>query len=211
MKATATVVGRLTRDVTSIFSNDDGSAKRALFTVACNSVYKRNDEKVKTTDFIPCIAWGTHADLLKEWGLKGRQVLIKGTIETFQKPADNDGNYDPVKVQVRVDQLEFLGFEDNVREKYEANKAASPVAPAAGTETLLAGIAALLAGQAAPAAAPTPPPTPPPQPAVAQSGTEALAALLLGAINAPKAPVAETPPDISAGQQQVADELGNLV
>lgn len=210
MKATATIVGRLTRDVTSIFSNDDGGAKRALFTVACNSVYKRDNEKVKTTDFIPCIAWGTHADLLKEWGLKGRQVLIKGTIETYRKPADDDGNYDPVKVQVRVNQIEFLGFEDNVREKYEANKAASPAAPSTDSEVLLAGIAALLKGQTAPAAAPapTPPLTPSPQPA--NAGTEALAALLLGAINAPKTPATEPPPDVSA-QQGVADELSGLI
>ena len=114
MKATATVIGRLTRDVTSIFANEDGSAKRALFTMACNSVYKKNDDKVKTVDFIPCIAWGPQADLLQKWGLKGRLLVIKGTIETFQKPVNDDGSYDPVKVQIRVGQIEFLGFEDNV-------------------------------------------------------------------------------------------------
>jgi single-stranded DNA-binding protein len=208
MKAKATVVGRLTRDVTSIFSNDDGSAKRALFTVACNSIYKRDNEKVKTTDFIPCIAWGPHADLLKEWGLKGRQVLIEGTIETFQKPADENGNYDPVKVQIRVSQLEFLGFEDNVREKYETNKTAT-AAPTAGTEAILAALAALVGGQAAATPTPAPEPTPMPQPAAAEVGPEALAAALLGVINNQQTANA-TPPDISA-QQATANELGTLV
>lgn len=205
MKATATVVGRLTRDVTSIFSNDDGSAKRALFTVACNSVYKRDNEKVKTTDFIPCIAWGPHADLLKEWGLKGRQVLINGTIETYQKPPDDDGNYDPTKVQVRVSQVEFLGFEDNVREKFESKKATANTAAPAGTEAILAALAALVGGQPAVASQPVPEPTPPPQPtATGAPSAEALAAALLGVINAQGG----TPPDVSA---ETTDELSGLI
>lgn len=210
MKATIIVAGRLTRDVTSLFQNEDGSAKRALFTVACNSIYNKDNEKVKTTDFIPCIAWGTHADLLKEWGLKGRQVLIKGTLETYQKPPnEEDGSYEPTKVQVRVEQIEFLGFEDNVREKYEAKKAAAGTATPAGTEALLAGLAKLL-GAATPQAAPVaaPPPPEPPKPAAAGApSAEALAAALLGVINSQAAPV-EAPPDLSAG---VADELGTLI
>lgn len=209
MKATATVVGRLTRDVTSIFSNDDGTAKRALFTVACNSIYKRDNEKVKTTDFIPCIAWGPHADLLKEWGLKGRQLLIKGTIETFQKPADDDGNYEPVKVQIRVAQMEFLGFEDNVRDKFEAKKAATGTAVPAGTEAILAALTAVLTGQPAPAAAVVPPEPPKPAPIAAATPTaEALAAALLGVINTQKGAAEAQPADVSAAE--VADELGNL-
>jgi len=123
MKATATIVGRLTRDCTSVFKNADGTAKRVLFSVACNSVYKGKDnQKVKTTDFIPCIAWDPHASLLEEWGLKGRLVLIKGTVETFQKGPDENGEYEPTRVQVRVSQIEFLGFEDNVRSKFESSK-----------------------------------------------------------------------------------------
>jgi len=209
MKATCTIVGRLTRDVTSIFSNDDGTAKRALFTVACNSVYKRDDEKVKTTDFIPCIAWEPHASLLKEWGLKGRQILIKGTLETFQKPADENGEYEPTKVQVRVAQMEFLGFEDNVRDKYEAKKTASnTAAPAAGTDAILAALSSLVRGQTTATPQPAPAPTPTPQPAAAVPNAEALAAALLGVIN--QKPATETPADIPASAG-VAEELGTLI
>lgn len=135
MKAKAILIGRLTRDVTSIYANDDGSAKRALFTVACNSVYKNGDQKVKQVDFIPCIAWGVHADLLEKWGLKGRQVSIAGTIETYQKPPDNDGKYEPTKIQIRISEIEFLGFEDNVREKFESEKKAAGTGQATGQPT----------------------------------------------------------------------------
>lgn len=207
MKATCTIAGRLTRDVTSIFSNDDGSAKRALFTVACNSTYKRDNEKVKTTDFIPCIAWEPHASLLKEWGLKGRQIMINGTIETFQKPADENGEYEPTKVQVRVGQMEFLGFEDNVRDKYEAKKTSSGTAtPAAGTDAILAALTSLIGGQSAA----TPQPAPAPTPTTTVPNAEALAATLLSVINNQNA-AAETQPDIPATNTNVADELSGLI
>lgn len=137
MKPKAMFVGRLTRDVTSIYKNTDGSAKRALFTVACNSVFKDNDgQKVKQVAFIPCIAWGVLADLLEKWGLKGRQVSIVGTIESYQKPPDNDGEYEPTKIQVRVAEIEFLGFEDNVRTKFEEQKKAGAQIPAGSLANL---------------------------------------------------------------------------
>lgn len=207
MKAKAVVIGRLTRDVTSIFANDDGTAKRALFTVACNSIYKRNNEKVKTTDFIPCIAWGVHVDLLKEWGLKGRLVVIEGTIETFQKPPNDDGSYDPTKVQVRVGTIEFLGFEDNVREKYDAGKTAAPAAQA-GTADPQALIAALMnALQPKPAVQEQPKPEPQVTPQEIP-GTEALAAALLGVVNQQQA---SQPGTTSTQNQGVAEELSGLI
>ena len=202
MKAKATVIGRLTRDVNSIFSNDDGTAKRALFTVACNSVYTKNNEKVKTTDFIPCIAWGAHVDLLKEWGLKGRLVVIEGTIETFQKPPDADGNYAPTKVQVRVGTIEFLAFEDNVREKYESGKPAIPSAPA-GTVDTQAVISALVNALQPKAVVPEKQDVTPEAQAV--PGAEAMAAALLGVVNQQQASQTETP------NKGLTEELSGLI
>lgn len=110
MKAKVTVIGRLTKDVTAVFSNEDGSAKRALFTVACNSYFKGKDgEKKESADFIPCIVWGDNmVKLLTDWGKKGRQVHIDGTLETYQAGPDENGKYPPVKIQVRVGDFEFL-------------------------------------------------------------------------------------------------------
>lgn len=110
MKAQVTVIGRLTKDVTAVFQNDDGTAKRALLTVACNSYFKGKDgTKKEGVDYIPCIMWGDNmVKLLTDWGKKGRQVHIEGTLETYQAGPDEDGKYPPTKIQVRVGQFEFL-------------------------------------------------------------------------------------------------------
>lgn len=128
MKAEVNLVGNLTRDTTAIFGNNDGTAKRALFTVACNSRFKNAaGEKVETVDFIPCIAWNGLANMMKEWGLKGRKVQISGTLESFQKPVKEDGTYDPAKIQVRATGIEFLGMEDSVRTKLNGTQPVDPV------------------------------------------------------------------------------------
>ena len=152
MQPTVTMVGNLTRDTSAIFANPDGSAKRCLFSVACNHSYTKDDNKVKQVDFIPCIAWNKLADVMQEWGLKGRRVQIQGVLEAFQKPVNDDGSYDPVKVQVKVERIEFVNFEDNAREKAEAEKAAqttqstSTGQPAITQEALLGALAKLLTG-----------------------------------------------------------------
>lgn len=196
MKAKALFTGRLTRDVISVYANTDGSAKRALFTVACNSVYKAGDgQKVKQVDFIPCIAWGVHADLLQKWGLKGRQVLIVGTIETYQKPPDADGQYEPTKVQIRISEIEFLGFEDNVRQKFEEQKKATGTQTAADVQNQTQNPAAAAAAAL-----------------LAQAGPEAITQLLLGALGVAQPQNTAQPQTRSEAQgQEAADELSNLV
>ena len=109
MKAEVNLTGRLTRDVVNVFSNDDGSAERVLFTVAVNSFTNNNNTKKEVTDFIPCIEWNkSRANLLMTWGKKGRLVHIRGVLDTFQGSPNDDGEYPPVRMQVRVRELEFL-------------------------------------------------------------------------------------------------------
>jgi len=145
MKPEITMVGRLTRDVTSIFQNEDGSSKRAIFTVACNSSYKKEGgEKVQDTAFVPCIAWGPMADLLEEWGLKGRLVAIRGNLESYQAPPNDNGEYPPTKIQVRVRELEFLGFEEKVREKFESRNKEEAANKAPEAEDLARALLGLL-------------------------------------------------------------------
>ncbi|MBW1800671.1 MAG: single-stranded DNA-binding protein [Deltaproteobacteria bacterium] len=138
MKPQVTMVGNLTADVTATFANDDGTHKRCLFTVACNNSYVKNDEKIKTVDFIPCIAWNSLVDMLQKWGLKGRKVHIVGTLEAYQPPANENGEYPPTKVQVRAEKIEFCALEDNVKAKLNAQKAATAT-PAQQLEKLFPG------------------------------------------------------------------------
>lgn len=127
MKPTVNMVGRLTRDVTNVFSNNDGSAERALFTLACNSYYKGKDgAKKESVDFVPCICWAGLVPIMTTWGKKGRQIQIHGTLETFQATPDGNGKYPPMKIQVRAEQIQFL---DKKPEDVEA----PAKTPAAGT------------------------------------------------------------------------------
>jgi single-stranded DNA-binding protein len=124
MKPTVNMVGRLTRDVTNVFSNNDGNATRALFTVACNSYYKGTDgAKKESVDFVPCICWGGLVPIMTTWGLKGRQIQVHGTLETFQAAPNEDGKYPPTKIQVKVEQLQFLDKKPEGVEAPADNKA----------------------------------------------------------------------------------------
>jgi len=150
MKPHVQMVGNLTDDVKHTFQNDDGSHKRVLFTVACNSTYNNDGEKIKSVDFIPCIAWNGLVDILKEWGLKGRKVHIVGTLEAYQPPAGEDGTYPPAQIQVRVINIEFCSLEDSVKAKLEAKKTEAPAqaqTPALSQADILAALAKLLAVQ----------------------------------------------------------------
>lgn len=107
MKPTVDMVGRLTRTVTNVFGED--TAKRALFTVACNSYYTGKDgAKKESVDFVPCICWRGLVDVMTTWGLKGRLIHIKGTLETFQPGPNENGKYPTMRIQVKVDNLQFL-------------------------------------------------------------------------------------------------------
>lgn len=110
MKPLVNMVGRLTRDVTNTFSNTDGTAQRCLLTVACNSYYNGKDgTKKESVDFIPCVAWGDgRVKTLTTWGKKGRHLHIIGTLEAFTAAPDENGKYPPTKIQVKIEQFEFL-------------------------------------------------------------------------------------------------------
>ncbi len=149
MKPTVSLVGNLTADCVHIFSNEDGSARRCLFTVACNSVHGEGENRVKEVDYFQCIAWGKLVDMLKTWGLKGRKVHINGELEAFQAPINEDGTYPPSKVQIRVDRVEFCNLEDNVKallnQRAEAAKVSPTTeAPSAEAKILLDALAQLL-------------------------------------------------------------------
>ena len=134
MKAAIDFMGNLTADCTHVFANDDGSAKRLLFTVAVNSSYKKNGKKEQSVDFIPCIAWDKLSDVLVAWGFKGRKVHVRGTLESYQPGPKEDGTYEPTKLQVRVGNIEFVNFEERAKDKAEAGKTETTKPAAAKTE-----------------------------------------------------------------------------
>lgn len=149
MKAKVTVIGRLTRDVTAVFSNDDGSAKRALLTVACNGYYNgKNGEKKESVDYIPCIVWGDkRVETLIAWGKKGRHLHIDGTLETYQAGPDEDGKYPPTKIQVRIGDYEFLDKKPETQTETPNETKTETAQPQTGNNIDMNALAALVAKQ----------------------------------------------------------------
>ena len=97
------MTGRVSNDP-KLFANNDGSKKRLLFNVACNTKSKDYER----ADFIPCIMWGDdRVKAIKPWLLKGRLVEITGELRTYDK-RDEDGKFLEKIVEVQVTTLEFL-------------------------------------------------------------------------------------------------------
>ena len=116
-----TVTGHLGADITAVFG--EGAQKRALFQIASNVKYTDKDgKKQSAVNWVPCIAWGKTANMLTEYGLKGRHLLVTGSLDCYQKPANEDGSFDNPIIRVRASSVEFLAFEDSIRDKLEAKK-----------------------------------------------------------------------------------------
>lgn len=66
-----------------------GSDNCANFTIAVDRDYKKNGEKI--TDFFECSAWRQTADFVGRYCGKGREVTVRGSMES-RKWTDKDGN-----------------------------------------------------------------------------------------------------------------------
>lgn len=73
------IAGRLTKDP-ELRKTQNGTSV-CLFTLAVERK-KSSDQSKQSTDFIPCIAWKQSADYLQNYGKKGSQVAVIGSIQT---------------------------------------------------------------------------------------------------------------------------------
>lgn len=94
-------------DVPSITILESGK-KAVRFKMATNDYYKNaNGEKVKSTDWHSVVAWGKTADLLEEFGRKGKEIGLVGKLRTRSYTVD-DGSTRYV-TEVVVDEILLLG------------------------------------------------------------------------------------------------------
>ncbi|MCI0559298.1 MAG: single-stranded DNA-binding protein [Nitrososphaera sp.] len=97
------LVGRLTRDPEI---REVGGSNVVMFTVATNrSFTKKNGEKSEKTLFMDCELWGPAAAIVRDRGVKGTTILVRGPIEqdNFQ---DKEGNK-RTRYKLRVDFFQF--------------------------------------------------------------------------------------------------------
>jgi len=77
------------------------------FTVAISRYYKNKTtgENVKETEFVPCVAWDSGADLIHQLFHKGDPILVEGTLreEKWEKEGEKRSRF-----IVRVSNFETL-------------------------------------------------------------------------------------------------------
>lgn len=97
------ISGRLTRDPETV-SMQDGN-KYSKFSLAVDRPYQKDK-----TDFIDVIAWNKTAELVERYLIKGRQVIVQGSlqIDTYER----DG-VKRTKAVVRAERVEFIGTNPN--------------------------------------------------------------------------------------------------
>jgi single-strand DNA-binding protein len=78
--------GRMVRDAEVKKVGNDSCAN---FTVAVERDYRKNGEKI--TDFFECTAWRQTADFVGRYCGKGREVTVRGSMES-RKWTDKEGN-----------------------------------------------------------------------------------------------------------------------
>lgn len=103
-------IGRTTKDV-EVRSTKNGVLV-CTFTLAVPR-NRKNDE----TDFIPCVAYGKTAEILKQYVRKGNRLSVYGRITTgtFQKQDGSRG----YSFNVTVDEFEFLEKKENASHDLE--------------------------------------------------------------------------------------------
>ena len=98
------VVGRTTKDI-EVRSTNSGKPV-VSFTLAVNS-YGKDAE----ANFIDCVAWNQAAELLAQFGAKGKQIGVTGRLQT-RSYEDREGNKRKA-TEIVVDQFELFGNKED--------------------------------------------------------------------------------------------------
>ena len=114
-----TLIGRLTRDPETKYTQSAEPIAVTRFSVAVNRKYKKDGEQ--ETDFINCVSFGKQAEFIEKYFKKGQQIAICGRIQTGSY-TDNNGNK-KYTFDVVTEEVEFCGGKENTEQnKQEQNE-----------------------------------------------------------------------------------------
>jgi single-strand DNA-binding protein len=98
------LIGRLTRDPElKVVSN----TSVASFSIANNNSYTSNGQKKEEVSYFDCEVWGKLAEILRDYGKKGKQLLLEGRLH--QSTWDTPEGKKASKIKIRVDSFQLLG------------------------------------------------------------------------------------------------------
>jgi single-strand DNA-binding protein len=84
-----TLIGHLGQDP-ELKTTVNGN-KLASISLATNDTYRNNKgDKITTTEWHRCVAWGKLAEIVESLGAKGKEVAIRGKL-TYQQYEDKEG------------------------------------------------------------------------------------------------------------------------
>lgn len=102
------LIGRMTRDPEF---KTVGQTSLANFSVANNRSYMDNGTRKDIVNYFECSVWGKLAEILKQYGGKGKQIMVEGRLE--QSTWDGPDGKKLSKVRIRVENFQLLGGKAN--------------------------------------------------------------------------------------------------
>ena len=102
------LIGRMTRDPEF---KTVGQTSLANFSVANNRSYMDNGTRKDIVNYFECSVWGKLAEILKQYGGKGKQIMVEGRLE--QSSWDGPDGKKLSKVRIRVENFQLLGGKSN--------------------------------------------------------------------------------------------------
>ncbi len=100
------LIGRLVRDPELRYSSGDAPTAICTFTVAIDRPKRRDNSGDSDADFIRCIAFGRQGENISRYLTKGREIGVKGRMQTGSYEKDGQRIY---TTDVIVERAEFIG------------------------------------------------------------------------------------------------------
>ena len=98
------IVGRLTRNPETRYSQSATPLAITRFTVAVNRPYQK--DKPQEADFFNCTSFGKRGEFIEKYGHKGRLVSVVGSMR--QNKWEDEGGTKHTSWEVLVEEIEFL-------------------------------------------------------------------------------------------------------
>jgi single-stranded DNA-binding protein len=109
-----TLVGRAAKDTTFVLGNQDKKVDdRASISLAVN-----RPGKDAGCDFFYVVAWAGLATVLKNYSYKGKELLVEGSLRTFEKTV---GDQKVTQVEVRAERI-VLGADSSAHQGQREEK-----------------------------------------------------------------------------------------
>ena len=106
---TVNLMGRLTRDPETRYSQSAEPIAVTRISVAVNRKYKKDGEQ--EADFINCVSFGKTAEFISKYFIKGKMIGIVGSIVT--NSWTDDKGQKRYSTEVKVDEVDFCGDKED--------------------------------------------------------------------------------------------------